>query len=73
MTLGWDTVSCNCGTADCYSFCNSDFDMEVVFRDNNSGETIASGLFKWLSPNVVIEATSSDDIGSYSVKVTSQL
>lgn len=33
LTLGYDTVSCVCGTADCSTFCNSDTDISVKFTD----------------------------------------
>lgn len=35
--LGYDTVSCNCGNADCFTQCNSDTDIIVKFTDNLTG------------------------------------
>lgn len=49
FTLGYDTVSCTCGNADCFTECNSDTDMTAKFTDNLTGLDITDSckILKW--------------------------
>lgn len=75
FTLGYDTVSCNCGNGDCFTQCGSDTGTIATFVDNLNSKTVTLpyGIFKWEEDKLILFADDSITQYQFSLKVTLQL